>query len=291
MTTLDSYHIMIVSKYFKTIEDYINLELVCKKCICNMEKFHFNPIPLSYKTIKYFPNIETLHLWHMYDENFGNEFLVDHQNDKCHQNIIKCNNVVVTKSFYQIVVWFHVYYPTVDQYKNLNFKFKNVIYTQNDRIKFGNTIPLCVTQIGLYCFNECQNLSSIILPSNVTSLGFGCFSCCKYLSNIVIPTSVISIDDYCFYECRSLSDITIPINVTTIGDYCFSKCNCLSYVNIPSNVISLGFECFDGCSSLSSVVIPLCYTSIDENCFPANTKIYDPNGLVNRFIVSKSQYI
>ncbi|ELP84143.1 leucine rich repeat containing protein BspA family protein, partial [Entamoeba invadens IP1] len=52
MRGLSSYHIMIVSKYFETIKDFIKLELVCKKFRGNMVKFHFNPIPLNWKTIR-----------------------------------------------------------------------------------------------------------------------------------------------------------------------------------------------------------------------------------------------
>ena len=57
---LDSYSLQIVSKYFETITDFINLEFVTKKARDNLEKFRYNPIPLSKKTAKFFPNIETL---------------------------------------------------------------------------------------------------------------------------------------------------------------------------------------------------------------------------------------
>ncbi|ELP91398.1 hypothetical protein EIN_154750 [Entamoeba invadens IP1] len=68
---------MVVSKYFATIKDFINLEFVCKKYKNNMTKFHFNPIPVNKKTIKYFPNIETLNLWRQKDETFGNSLFGD----------------------------------------------------------------------------------------------------------------------------------------------------------------------------------------------------------------------
>ncbi|ELP92392.1 leucine rich repeat containing protein BspA family protein, partial [Entamoeba invadens IP1] len=100
MCTIGSYHVMIVSKYFKTVEDFINLEFVCKKFNDNMEKFHYNPIPLTFKTLKYFPNIETLHLWNKDDDNFGNKFKENIENDKFdgnHKDVEMEKYVVSTK--------------------------------------------------------------------------------------------------------------------------------------------------------------------------------------------------
>ncbi|ELP83879.1 hypothetical protein EIN_438930 [Entamoeba invadens IP1] len=96
MRGLTGYHIMIVSKYLKTIIDFINLELVCKKFGGNMEKFHFNPIPLNSKTLGYFPNIETLHLWDEGDENFGNGFMT---NTKENEDIE--NEIVLKREFFE----------------------------------------------------------------------------------------------------------------------------------------------------------------------------------------------
>ena len=60
--------IMYTSRYFNSLEDYINLELGCPTYILNMDKFHFNPISLNYNTIHFFKNIETLHLYNKEDE-------------------------------------------------------------------------------------------------------------------------------------------------------------------------------------------------------------------------------
>ena len=44
---LGVYHLMIVSKYFDTIDDYINMELATPKAKGNMEKFRMNHIALD----------------------------------------------------------------------------------------------------------------------------------------------------------------------------------------------------------------------------------------------------
>ncbi|ELP86378.1 leucine rich repeat containing protein BspA family protein, partial [Entamoeba invadens IP1] len=262
MSRLSGYHIMIVSIYFETIKDFINLELVCKKFGGNMEKFHFNPIPLNYKTIGYFPNIETLHLWDVKDENFGNGFMINREK----MEIVKIK-VVLKKEFFRIIVWFNVDFETFDRNKNRNIEFKNVTYTKNNRKKFGNIIPPSVRSIGDGCFSYCGSLSSVNIPSSVTSIGEYCFFGCSSLTSVLIPSSVTSIGDCCFSGCSHLSSVTIPSSITSIGDYCFSYCSRLNSVIIPSSVTLFDYCCFNGCSSLTSVLIPSSVKSIGYCCF------------------------
>ncbi|ELP89336.1 leucine rich repeat containing protein BspA family protein, partial [Entamoeba invadens IP1] len=235
MSKIDSYHVMIVSKYFVTIRDFINVELVCKKFGGTMEKFHFNPIPLNSKTLGYFSNIETLCLWNKEDNTFGNRFMINKMTNGDIEDI-----PVFKKAFYKIIVWFNVNFETVDQNKSRNIEFKNVTYTRDDREKFGNIIPLNVTSIGEKCFNWCSYLSSITIPLGVTSFSDWCFSGCSSLSSMIIPSSVTSIGYQCFSYCNSLKSITIPPSVTSIDNYCFYGCDSLSSVTIPSTVSSIG---------------------------------------------------
>ncbi|ELP91914.1 hypothetical protein EIN_398940 [Entamoeba invadens IP1] len=262
MSKLSGYHIMIVSKYLETINDLINLELVCKKFCGNMEKFHFNPIPLNSKTLEYFPNIETLHLWDVKDGNFVNIFMINTKENEDSEN-----EVVLKKEFFRIIVWFNVDFEIVDRNKSRNIEFKDVTYTQNDRKKFGNNIPSSVTSIGDSCFSGCGSLSSVNIPSVVTSIGDDCFYGCSSLSSITIPTSITSIGEGCFCECSSLSSVTIPPVVTSISDGCFGNCRNLTSVTIPSSVRSIGDNCFSGCISLTSVNIPSSVRSIGLCCF------------------------
>ena len=50
-------------------------------------------------------------------------------------------------------------------------------------------------------FNECINLSNVILPKNITSIG-----------------------ERAFYACNSLTNLEISNNVRTIGKEAFTKC-------------------------------------------------------------------
>ena len=67
---LDNYCLFIASRHFESLEDHINFSFVCKRLRWNMEKFHYNPISVNEKTVKFFPNTETLNVDEDKDEYF-----------------------------------------------------------------------------------------------------------------------------------------------------------------------------------------------------------------------------
>ena len=50
-----------------------------------------------------------------------------------------------------------------------------------------------VTGIGEEAFNECDGLTSVIIPNSVKSIGSGAFCRCDGLTSVTIPNSVKSI--------------------------------------------------------------------------------------------------
>ncbi|ELP93646.1 hypothetical protein EIN_124990, partial [Entamoeba invadens IP1] len=67
---LDSFHIMIVCKYFNSFNDFVQLMIVSKKYKDIVTQFHYNPIPLTFNTLHYFTHLETLHLYSHEDQMF-----------------------------------------------------------------------------------------------------------------------------------------------------------------------------------------------------------------------------
>ena len=136
-----------------------------------------------------------------------------------------------------------------------------------EKIKGNDGVEYVVTSLSESCFKDCDNLTSITIPSSVTSLGGGCFYACRGLTSITIPSSVTSLGNYCFSGCSGLTSITIPSSVTSLGEGCFSGCSGLTSITIPSSVTSLGGWCFQHCSSLTSITIPSSVTSLGVGCF------------------------
>lgn len=59
---------------------------------------------------------------------------------------------------------------------------------------------------------------------SVVTLGEACFKDCNDLTTINIPSTVTSLEKGSFYGCGSLSSVTIPSTVTSIGGDCFDGC-------------------------------------------------------------------
>ena len=128
-------------------------------------------------------------------------------------------------------------------------------------------IPDGVTQIGYRAFYGCSNLSSIDLPAGLTQIGDYAFHGCSSLTSINIPDSVTQIGEGAFAGCSSLTSINIPDSVTQIGDYAFYGCSYLTSINIPAGVTQIGYGVFAGCSSFTSINIPDSVTQIGDYAF------------------------
>ncbi|EDR27605.1 hypothetical protein EDI_178160 [Entamoeba dispar SAW760] len=168
--------IMITSMYFNDINDFINLEFGIKRFQPNMERFHFNPIPLDKYSRKFFHNIETFHIYNKYDEIFNDG------------------------KIFKYVIWYKVSYSTYLKEKEKGNICKNIEYTKEDRKSYGNTIPREVTTLGDECFKYCSTITTINIPSSISKIGDYCFYKCSPLKSINIPSSITSFEKSYFYE-------------------------------------------------------------------------------------------
>lgn len=94
--------------------------------------------------------------------------------------------------------------------------------------KPGNySIPSTVKHIGTSAFENCWNLTSVVLPSTIKSIGSYAFSYCSGIAgSLTLPTSLKKMDDGAFYGCWNLTGtVTIPSTLTEIGNYCFLESN------------------------------------------------------------------
>jgi hypothetical protein len=76
------------------------------------------------------------------------------------------------------------------------------IYSKIKRIELPD-----ITYIGEYTFDNCYNLTTIVIPDTVERLDYSAFGYCENLENIVIGSGVKSIDWRAFYSCDSLTDV------------------------------------------------------------------------------------
>lgn len=89
------------------------------------------------------------------------------------------------------------------------------------------SIPSTVKHIGPSAFENCWNLTSVVLPSTIKSIGSYAFSYCSgIIGSLSLPTSLKKMDDGAFYGCWNLTGtVTIPSSLSEIGNYCFLESN------------------------------------------------------------------
>ena len=151
---LDLYCIFLSSRWFESIDDYINLELVCSKYDGNMTKFFYNPISIDEKTMKLFSNLRTQYLYSKSDE------LIFNENIKWYNFVYKIDYLTVQDIKRK--------YPSVSD----NMKFERIILTRENVGKVSDhyTIPEVIVELDDETFREQRSLTSIDIPTTVTKL-------------------------------------------------------------------------------------------------------------------------
>lgn len=270
---------MIVGKYFKSIEDFINLEKTCKEYNGIMEQYHFNPIMFEKdKEYTFFPEIETFHF-------YGNRW------SRKEFDLNRINTLPNNNKIKKIIVHENVSLNAIGTVNNIDFrhikgiltlgmdKKINLLCGVNNKLNESTikniVIPTHITGLDnkCFCFNTFDDrylstrIESIFIPTSVISIGSYCFSECYSLTRVDIPTSITLIPICCFNECTSLSSIQLPETIEYIEDSAFNNCLRLSSITIPSRVKELNFKCFFNCVNLSTVKIPSTLKRIRSWCF------------------------
>ena len=101
-----------------------------------------------------------------------------------------------------------------------------------------------VTEIDDYAFCQCENLTSVEIPSSVTSIGYEAFYGCTGLTSVEIPNNVTSIGIFAFRSCTGLTSVGIGNGVNKIGDLAFYGCTGLTSIDV--NKGNEYYSCSDG---------------------------------------------
>jgi len=127
-------------------------------------------------------------------------------------------------------------------------------------------IPDSVLYLGCYAFVNCRGLTSATIPNSVLRIEEATFSGCTSLKEVTLGNSIVSIGDEAFYGCSGLTEIIIPDSVIEIGVYAFGGCG-LTNVVIGNGITSIGEASFWGCNNLESIVIPSSVNLIGDMAF------------------------
>lgn len=151
-----------------------------------------------------------------------------------------------------------------------------------------------VTQIPDYCFLDCSNLSSVILPPSVTAIGEAAFSQtalgtldlsgyphlttiersafkeCPRLETVILPESLQSLG-FCdaFTQCPKLTKVDFSKCHLQSIRCAFRECTALKSVDLSGceDLTQIETSAFSGCTALKTVQLPKGLTKIGDSAF------------------------
>ena len=143
------------------------------------------------------------------------------------------------------------------------------------------TIQEGVTSIGRLAFENCWNMTRVMLPSTLKTVDEGAFTLCGFIERVEISDlatwcGVDFADEasnpllYSHALCLNgelLTALTIPAGVESIKNYAFTHCDAIRTLTIPYGVKSIGDEAFHNVHELRTLTIPDSVTSIGEGAF------------------------
>ena len=105
---------------------------------------------------------------------------------------------------------------------------------------------------------NCFNKLVFAEDSNIDTIASECFDDCDLVTSIVLPDTIVRIEDYAFSTCEDLEYVYIPEGCIYIGVQAFCYCDELSYVYVPDSVYTIADWAFDDCARL--------YISVPSQC-------------------------
>lgn len=151
----------------------------------------------------------------------------------------------------------------------------------------GVYVPEGVKSIGHYAFSDCTSLKTVGIGKNVEALGNNVFSNCTALEKITVnkENTVYSSDEsdvlynkdktelLVFPAANTASAYTVAEKVKTIADSTFAGSKNVKTIVITDGVTSIGANAFLGSRSLESVVIGKGVASIGGDAFEGCAKL------------------
>jgi len=124
-----------------------------------------------------------------------------------------------------------------------------------------------LTKIDDFAFEDCSNLTNIIIGKNIEEIGMTAFYGCTSLESITIPVTIKNIGVYAFSNCTNLTSVKLECNVGSIGQGTFNACNKLTSITIPDSVKNIQQDAFSNCTNLKTVEIRNGVEEIGSNAF------------------------
>jgi len=97
-----------------------------------------------------------------------------------------------------------------------------------------------------YAVNNCDKITSIVVPDSVEEIGFKAFAYINELTQVTLPNGLKIIQHTMFKDCKKLKKANLPSNLELINYKAFEYCGELSELIIPDSLTKVEFIGFFG---------------------------------------------
>ena len=93
-----------------------------------------------------------------------------------------------------------------------------------DSAFYGSSISEPIFNSKYFFHLPATTTGTFNIPSGITTIGQFAFQDCHNITNIVIPNTVTTIEDYAFKNCTGLTSITFPSSIQEVSSTAFAGC-------------------------------------------------------------------
>jgi hypothetical protein len=112
-----------------------------------------------------------------------------------------------------------------------------------------------------------RDVTHVRVHPSVRAIKNWAFNECRQLSPVILGNGLEEIGERAFYECTSLVRIAIPPAVQVIKDCAFSGCSGLTAADLNDGLEEIGEGAFQECTSLIRIAIPPAVRAIKACAF------------------------
>ena len=154
-----------------------------------------------------------------------------------------------------------------------------------------NNFTYTVDKINYNAFYNCEDLTSVAIPSSIIYIGSSAFYNCNKLTTLSIPNSVKEFGSGAVNKCSGIllpiynashfvympeeyeGDYSIPYGIECVINNAFDHCTRLNQITFPHSVKEIGTHAFSSCTNLSSVELSEGLEKIGSSAFYLDQKL------------------
>ena len=196
-------------------------------------------------------------------------------------------------SSYSSRYWGEPWYTCRDG-EDYNYYGQIQTYTFNVPTVLKTVTITDASKIETAAFNNCKNITKIVLNDGITSIGDFAFQNNPWYKRLS-DEFVIDGDNVLIKYNGTKSNVVIPDTVKHIAGGVFKNNTKISAVTLPDELLSIGENTFDGCTNLTALTIPKSVVKIGGNAIPyaCTISVYRPSAgydyrTTNRIVLNSS---